>query len=708
MSILAEVLESSNKVDLDYIVKTLPSLQVRVNSLKDDLSKYVGDVYIKYCKRKNINDTLFQKSVEYQQALDGLKKRADFILNKELVTANQELLNNIQQIHELTLQQHIISNVTQILTSLYSFDENLDKYEYISCVEIINKTKKSLQEISGNETSNTINTLKEITLHKELTLESRLKNIFTSNIELLRNTPIVYLKIKKRNDEMQTAVSALHLNSEQVIPLQNLARDLWNYIFIPIVNSEVILEDKEDNQFSTLSLEVIDKIRKSDYTSVFKHLKAVLNFLSSNFNYNLTKNLSALEYIGNDLRDNLSEMIIKNCLRETIPSNTEELANYDEVKNATKELEEALYDAKIFNEGTVSILEYANNVDVLFINKKCEEYLEIANQIMKKDLHDVMEIGVPYNSENPLDQKYLENPQCYISKNVEELITFCENLLIQALDSKAQASGRIFVTVTKILTTYRTFVPEYHKNYLTNIPQQIAIFLNNCQYISRQLIGLNAKYCLKLKHVLDSCDFTSEASRFPAVGLEIFEKYVQNQIKQVDDIMGNSQLEGPTIEKLEPKAEKCIRQCLRQQELLRTVWHKILPQDIYNKYIGLIVNTLCKNLITRILSVEDIKAQVAEELADIIKLILTRAPKLFLESRDIAFHVPLWHKLNELVFVLNASLAEINDRWADHKGPLALHFEGAELKKLIKALFQNTDRRAKVLARISASSSSRN
>lgn len=50
--------------------------------------------------------------------------------------------------------------------------------------------------------------------------------------------------------------------------------------------------------------------------------------------------------------------------------------------------------------------------------------------------------------------------------------------------------------------------------------------------------------------------------------------------------------------------------------------------------------------------------------------------------------------------MLNSSLADINDRWADGKGPLAVEFKPEEVKGLIRALFQNTDRRAAVLARI--------
>ncbi|ENN78476.1 hypothetical protein YQE_04533, partial [Dendroctonus ponderosae] len=177
-----------------------------------------------------------------------------------------------------------------------------------------------------------------------------------------------------------------------------------------------------------------------------------------------------------------------------------------------------------------------------------------------------------------------------------------------------------------------------------------------------------------------------EAKRISAQGREVFNKYIVAQVKQINEIMDGAELDVLALEKLSPKTEKCIRQCLRQQELLRTVWHKVLSYEIYNKNIRIIVNALCKHLITAIIKFEDIQANVSEKLIDVIKLILTRAPKLFIDANEITLYVPLWYKLNELTFVLNSNLVDINDRWASGKGPLALQFEPTELRGLVKAL----------------------
>lgn len=59
-----------------------------------------------------------------------------------------------------------------------------------------------------------------------------------------------------------------------------------------------------------------------------------------------------------------------------------------------------------------------------------------------------------------------------------------------------------------------------------------------------------------------------------------------------------------------------------------------------------------------------------------------------------------WAKFCELQLLLGAGLREVDDRWADGKGPLAQEFTPDQVKHLVRALFQISDRRAVLLAKI--------
>ena len=112
-------------------------------------------------------------------------------------------------------------------------------------------------------------------------------------------------------------------------------------------------------------------------------------------------------------------------------------------------------------------------------------------------------------------------------------------------------------------------------------------------------------------------------------------------------------------------------------------------------------------MMSYITSLEDISADDAALLHTLLITVAERAPDCFQppvgdpdSKPELYKYVAKWLKFNELMLVLNAGLQDIADRWADGKGPLAQEFNGAEIKQLVRALFQNTDRRSAVLAKI--------
>jgi len=97
--------------------------------------------------------------------------------------------------------------------------------------------------------------------------------------------------------------------------------------------------------------------------------------------------------------------------------------------------------------------------------------------------------------------------------------------------------------------------------------------------------------------------------------------------------------------------------------------------------------------------IEDISSVVSNELVEIISLIEERVPRLFQDKNKI-IQASLWLKLKQLKQILGVSLLEIIDLWSDGVGPLSLNFKAEEVKHLIRALFQNTERRANALSLI--------
>lgn len=73
---------------------------------------------------------------------------------------------------------------------------------------------------------------------------------------------------------------------------------------------------------------------------------------------------------------------------------------------------------------------------------------------------------------------------------------------------------------------------------------------------------------------------------------------------------------------------------------------------------------------------------------------------MFQNKNEVPVICKSWVKLTQLQMMLNGSMAQITEQWCEGKGPLTLNYRADEIKHLIRALFQNTDRRAKALATI--------
>lgn len=124
-------------------------------------------------------------------------------------------------------------------------------------------------------------------------------------------------------------------------------------------------------------------------------------------------------------------------------------------------------------------------------------------------------------------------------------------------------------------------------------------------------------------------------------------------------------------------------------------------------YVGTLLNTAVIELISCIVKLDDIRERESDLLAsllmdfndsaqsDLLTPIMDRYPT------PVGKLVPAWGRLAETKFVLKSRLQDIIDRWAEGKGPLAAELTAAEVKQLMRALFQNTDKRASALAAIS-------
>jgi len=150
------------------------------------------------------------------------------------------------------------------------------------------------------------------------------------------------------------------------------------------------------------------------------------------------------------------------------------------------------------------------------------------------------------------------------------------------------------------------------------------------------------------------------------------------------------------------------------------VWRDVLPPAVFFKSIGTLTNTVVQEMVSSVLCLQDISSDEAGELHSLFSLFTSRLCDAFVTSRDAeAFSVKPMDEggkqqmranllkygrkvvmLEQIMAVLDASLQVIVDLWAAGKGPLADELTADQVKHLMRALFQNTEKRASALAKI--------
>ncbi|XP_038075494.1 centromere/kinetochore protein zw10 homolog [Patiria miniata] len=223
---------------------------------------------------------------------------------------------------------------------------------------------------------------------------------------------------------------------------------------------------------------------------------------------------------------------------------------------------------------------------------------------------------------------------------------------------------QLFYTVRNMFEIFCDVVPTYHRDSLQKLPQVCALHLNNCLYIAHHLLTLGHQYRQSLPPPL--CDGTSTfvdlIPVFRKLTSECFLAQMRIQRDQlVEDLSG---AEG---------------------------FDQVATDDNF---------LVCERAIK-----QDISADDAQQLHLLLSGLQDRIPHLIKLGEDeepvlMQSTVDQWTSFSELLFLLDASMQDIVDRWAEGKGPLAMVFSASDVKSLIRAIFQNTDRRATSLAKI--------
>uniref|UniRef100_A0A1A9WTX0 Centromere/kinetochore protein zw10 n=1 Tax=Glossina brevipalpis TaxID=37001 RepID=A0A1A9WTX0_9MUSC len=704
---LDESIKKELSVGLDTIENTKSSvirILQQIRRFQERIRKHIEDNYVDFMPNHTTSDMYIEEGEhllrDTEHLLNNVSNDARLVLNE----ANVELTRLVEELREVSLGLKVSQRILLIDDLFQCIEEANATKDYLVALDLLGKLKClicneatcEVDRIFKNcECYDTIKIKYHIQANiLQQNLRQRFERLLQFSEKNFSTAKCVTVQVSKDVNQLQDTVMALF--QARYNPLK-ICDFLLENCLIPMIMKPVSVELLNDNEeYSQLnisySLKESTKSLKPSYKQVFANINLLFDCLS-NINVNVFAEQHVYTIIGSHIKDRFLKLLIDECLMDSVPETMDEYYESTLVQDVLN-FEQILIDNfLIHSEKDAKLNDFTTKFEQLFRNRFNRKILETAREIMHKDLHD-MTLVAEGNTAEDVEKNPFLFPQCMISKNTLELIKLMDRMFKQLNQTTEEKDDLdpdpdFLAVIPVILNIYISEVPKNHEKLLKSIPQQSALFLNNCLFLEHWIVK-NIGIDTIPTHV-------ALLKTLHATGTSIWQNQINHQQKILTKILREFDISDPHSIGSHPF--KLIRQCLRQLDLLKNVWLNVLPTSNYNRTFCDLLNDFCLEIMKRIFLLEDISTTAANELSNLIDVILNKAPELFKEKHEV-LHVPCWMKLQQLKMILNASLHEITEQWCDGAGILTAHYKADEIRRLIRALFQNTDRRANALTKI--------
>ncbi|XP_041742270.2 centromere/kinetochore protein zw10 homolog isoform X2 [Coregonus clupeaformis] len=763
-SFVTEVLASSGKLEKEDLTGKISKLSRKVEETKEEVCDIINKRYNEFLPSMQGAEALMGQAEEVSKEIDVLKSCIETEVQHNLHTAVTEYAKLKQQLERNTTVIAMLRHLEEFHIAMEEFHKALLEKKYVISAKQLEKARHSADSLKawkGSELPLLRALSSELTVQREnliYHLGDEWKRLAVWKLPPSKESTGIksFLKMELQltlggNKEPQQSpppllscvLQALAIQGELQHKIKLFSQVLLKYLLKPLImypslNVEV---SEQQGEGTLLSLQCAETPEEHPSPSqVYTKVLVVLKTLHTHL-LDVSVGERKVSFILGDLVwQEMSHCIIHECLLYSIPTNSSQLEQYSVVIKETEEFEKSLKEMQYLRGDATELLKYARDINCHFASKKCKDVIVAARKLMTSEMHNTVKITpdsklsvpkLPSPGENKgkqeakkLEVSRLENekqlgartlclPVCRISESVQELMGLALHTLSEAVGSSSQCATQLFFAVRNIFQLFYDVVPTYHKENLLKFPHLAAIQHNNCMYIAHHLLTLGHQFRPHLPYPLSegAATFVDLVPGFRKLGAQCFLAQLNVQRAEMLERLSTAHnFSNLDDEDNYSAASKAVRQVIHQLKRLGTVWQDVLPVNIYCKAMGTLLNTAISELIAKIMMLEDISTEDGEHLHILCQTIIEEGPLVFIplpeESKnkkyqeEVPVYVKKWITFKELVIVLRANLQEIVDRWAEGKGPLALEFCSSEMKSLIRALFQNTERRAVALSKI--------
>lgn len=213
-----------------------------------------------------------------------------------------------------------------------------------------------------------------------------------------KSRQVFQLELTSGGNVLSEIIGAMETLGDLESTLKNFGKRLIFDLFKPcVVNSTATVKNTPENiVIVTVNNEKtpVPPPPKQMYMNVMTIIQVLEKYFSD---LTVQDGTNFLSCVGRQVSQELLELIVKECLTPAIPHNNKDMAEF--VANSiepTKAFQGILVNLKFIPEDDNALEEFVKNIDVLFVNKKSQDILLRARELMKSELHNTVKVSDEY------------------------------------------------------------------------------------------------------------------------------------------------------------------------------------------------------------------------------------------------------------------------------------------------------------------------
>lgn len=549
MNFISEVINIVNENDISDARSGLRKLRNDIGHFQGEAREYIDDNYADFKDFIEANNGLLEQGDNLSVELDSLYKKLDVDSKEGILAAANDVQNYLTEMEELRIGFRINHRLVRIDSLFRELELNRGAEQITSVHSVLQQLKESIFEHDDHEIFMQLDcyqNMKNRYQTERETFSTLLMEMFEKGFHMeersFQTSKCMLIKISHDVKLQQV----LYLLLKTTFNVNRLYTFFMNNVFEPILTRPVSFEvkaakDAQDHteytvievSFSTKQIGSGERSLRANYKHVFNHLTKMFNALKP-INIVLPNKKRFVRGMADKIANEFYDLLISECLEYSIPERIDDLCSSELAKDV-KAFDEFLKATEFYSDTTANKLnEFIEKIDVIFKKRFCLDILNRAVQIMRKDLHEMQVVEETSGNGN--------FPRCMVSRSTFELINLMQQVLKESESITAKSvdayvladiKERLRETIPTILQRYPSEILDAHGKLLQTIPQQAALFHNNCTYLAWWFsrCDIDDTECTSTF----VCDTTN--SHLQEYGSKQFATQISNQRAQLQEIL---------------------------------------------------------------------------------------------------------------------------------------------------------------------------